>query len=308
MMKRLLVFVILILLLAAFALAVPKMVLVKAGSFQKEDTGPKSELFSWMITDDPKVEIAYDFEIGQYEITNEQFLEFLNDAQVPSDGYLNKHRVINTDSEYCEFEYKNGKFTLKRPENTNYPVIEVSRWGAVEYCNWLSEKNGLAKAYDSLGQLLDGHGKKTEEISQVEGYRLPTEAEWEYAARGGHKGIIDYIYAGGNVIEDVAWVRRNSLNEDNPLYNRQGTHEIGQKTPNKLGLYDMSGNVGEWCHDFITTFNLTTKLDPENIRQNIVRGGGWYSRPEACKVSYRSSLSASETHRTLGFRIARTRK
>jgi len=289
------------------AWAGPEMVLVKAGGFQKEDTGFKSEVFSWLNTD-PNVELAYDFEIGKYEITNAQFLEFLNDAEVPSNGYLNKHRVFNAASEYFEFHYENGKFTLKRNENTNYPVIEISRWGAVEYCNWLSEKNGLAKAYDRIGGLLDKNGKTTTEISQVEGYRLPTEDEWEYAARGGHKGIEDYKYAGSDFIEDVAWVRRNSLNENNPIYNGQGSHEIGQKKPNKLGLYDMSGNVGEWSHDFGMAFNFTTKLDPESIRQGIVRGGGWYSRPEFCTVSYRSSLRPSETHHTLGFRIARTLK
>src|SRR6056297_3731699 len=309
MRKRIILIVfVLMMLTAASAWTVPEMLLVKAGGFQKEDTGPKSELFNWMITEDPKVEIAYDFEIGKYEITNEQFLEFLNDAKIPSSGYLNKRRVINMDSEYCEFLYQNGKFTLKRPQNTNYPVIEVSRWGAVEYCNWLSEKNGLAKAYNPIGGLLDKKGKTTTELSEVEGYRLPTEGEWEYAARGGHKGIEDYKYAGSNFIEDVAWVRRNTLNENNPIYNGQGSHEIGQKKPNKMGLYDMSGNVAEWCHDFIQTFSVTTKLDPESIHQGIVRGGGWYSRPESCTVSYRSSLGQSQTHHTLGFRIARTLK
>ena len=319
-MRKLLLVVVCILLAltTVSALTAPEMVLVKAGGFQKEDTGPKSELFSWMITDDPKVEIAYDFEIGQYEITNEQFLEFLNDAKIPSSGYLNKRRVINMDSEYCEFLYQNGKFTLKRPQNKNYPVIEVSRWGAVEYCNWLSEKNGLAKAYDSLGQLLDVQGKKTEEISQVEGYRLPTEAEWEYAARGGHKSTQDYPFAGHTDMGYVGWYAYNSGEKEyaglwEPAFVEEldmKTHEVGQKMPNELGLYDMSGNVWEWCHDGYGRYTFETRFNPiglENASTKVLRGGSWYSYAEYCRAANRNHSLRDNKSFGIGFRVVRTR-
>jgi formylglycine-generating enzyme required for sulfatase activity len=307
--KGLVAVCILIMLIAASAWASPEMVLVKAGSFQMGNPGEDGVyLYAKPVH---LVKLTYDFEIGKYEITNEQFLEFLNDADVTSNGYLNEHPLLNTDSEYFEFQYKRGKFILIRNENTNYPVIEITWWGAIEFCNWLSEKKEMAKAYDSEGNLLDKHGNKTTDITQVEGYRLPTEAEWEYAARGGHKSIEDYKYAGSNDFEDVAWVRSNSVNKNNPIYNGQGTHEIGQKAPNELGLYDMSGNVGEWCHDYFIKYTSETRINPtgpDRSHFRMIRGGGWYSPGEWSAVFMRFSTEPESTHYNHGFRIARTRK
>lgn len=310
MRKKVLVVVcILMMLTVASAWAVPEMVLVKAGSFQMGNPGEAGVyLYAKPVH---LVKLTYDFEIGKYEITNEQFLEFLNDADVTSNGYLNEHPLLNTDSEYFEFQYKRGKFILIRNENTNYPVIEITWWGAIEFCNWLSEKKEMAKAYDSEGNLVDKHGNKTTDITQVEGYRLPTEAEWEYAARGGHKSIEDYKYAGSNDFEDVAWVRSNSVNKNNPIYNGQGTHEIGQKAPNELGLYDMSGNVGEWCHDYFIKYTSETRINPtgpDRSHFRMIRGGGWYSPGEWSAVFMRFSTEPESTHYNHGFRIARTRK
>jgi len=310
MRKLLLVILfVLIMLIAASAWAAPEMVLVKAGSFQMGNPGEAGVyLYAKPVH---LVNLTYDFEIGKYEITNEQFLEFLNDADVTSNGYLNEHPLLNTDSEYFEFQYKRGKFILIRNENTNYPVIEITWWGAIEFCNWLSEKKEMAKAYDSEGNLVDKHGNKTTDITQVEGYRLPTEAEWEYAARGGHKSIEDYKYAGSNDFEDVAWVRSNSVNKNNPIYNGQGTHEIGQKAPNELGLYDMSGNVGEWCHDYFIKYTSETRINPtgpDRSHFRMIRGGGWYSPGEWSAVFMRFSTEPESTHYNHGFRIARTRK
>jgi formylglycine-generating enzyme required for sulfatase activity len=310
MRKLLLVIVfVLIMLMAASAWAAPEMVLVKAGSFQMGNPGEAGVyLYAKPVH---LVNLTYDFEIGKYEITNEQFLEFLNAADVTSNGYLNEHPLLNTDSEYCEFQYKNGDFTLLPTEKLNYPVIEITWWGAIEYCNWLSEKSELAKAYDSNGNLLDHHGNKTTDITQVEGYRLPTEAEWEYAARGGNESTGDYKYAGSNDFEDVAWARSNSVNKNHPIYNGQGTHEIGQKAPNELGLYDMSGNAGEWCHDFFIKYTRETRINPigpDRSHFRIMRGAGWYSRPEWCAVFMRFSSESTETTHQYGLRIARTRK
>src|SRR6056297_305664 len=257
--KGLVAVCILMMLMVASAWAAPEMVLVKAGSFQMGNTRGDSEGGS-----DEKpvhsVKLTYDYEIGKYELTNGQFLEFLNDAKVASNGYLNQHKVINISGSYCEFQYKNGKFVLKQNGKTNYPVIEIPWWGAVEYCNWLSEKNSLAKAYDSKGNL-------TGSITQVKGYRLPTEAEWEYAARGGHKSTGDYRYAGSNNIDTVAWYRDNSENPNNQICEGKGTHEVGQKAPNELGLYDMSGNVWEWCQDYWDSgyYDKSPKENPVNL-------------------------------------------
>ena len=120
-------------------------------------------------------------------------------------------------------------------------------------------------------------------------FRLPTEAEWEFAARGGNSSQ-GYKYSGSNNIDDVAWYGSNSN------YN---THEVGTKAPNELGLYDMSGNVWEWCQDWYGSYSSSAQTNPTGPTSGsyrVFRGGGWGSIARACRVSYRgTSRQATRT-------------
>ena len=129
-------------------------------------------------------------------------------------------------------------------------------------------------------------------LNQITGmnFRMPTEAEWEYAASGGSKSK-GYKYSGSDDLEIVAWYYGNSYFSDyqNPDF---GTHDVGTKKPNELGLYDMSGNVYEWCLDYANNYQSEPQYNPigEVYSNNrIMRGGGWNSEPQKCKVKTRSS-------------------
>ena len=136
-------------------------------------------------------------------------------------------------------------------------------------------------------------------VTLEEGYefRLPTEAEWEYAARGGNKSQ-GYVYAGSNTASEVAWYSNNS--GDAP-------HTVGTKAPNELGLYDMSGNVYEWCYDKYADYTSATQVDPtgatEGANTRIIRGGSWYQNNSNCRVTNRNKLSYSNTLKWLGLRL-----
>ena len=159
------------------------------------------------------------------------------------------------------------------------PVEHVSWYDAVEFCNRLSEKEGLEKCYS-------GSGDKTKCDFSKNGYRLPIEAEWEYAAKGGDRSG-GFKYSGSNDIGEVAWYWDNSDEQ---------THPVKSKKPNELGLYDMSGNVWEWCWDWYS----------DSGTGRVSRGGSWDYNAGHCSVSYRGYDNPSSTNVNLGFRLARS--
>ncbi|MDE5742823.1 MAG: SUMF1/EgtB/PvdO family nonheme iron enzyme [Bacteroidales bacterium] len=164
----------------------------------------------------------------------------------------------------------------------NRPVEKVSWHDAIEFCDKLSAMTG----------------KK---------YRLPTEAEWEYAARGGQQSD-GTKYAGSNTISDVAWYHDNSYNlgASHPDY---GTHPVGSKMPNGLGLYDMSGNVWEWCSDWYDEdyYDVSPVVNPLNLAggeaNRVLRGGSWRNHARDARVSIRFSVALGNQENGIGFRI-----
>jgi sulfatase modifying factor 1 len=139
-------------------------------------------------------------------------------------------------------------------------------------------------------------------------YRLPTEAEWEYAARGGSLGT-GYKYAGSNSIDDVAWYNANSKTA-NTFGDQKTTRPVGQKKANELGLYDMSGNVYEWCSDWKGTYPSsaqTNPVGPSSGSYRVIRGGSWNDVPQVCRVANRHSITPDYRSLNVGFRLARTR-
>ena len=128
-------------------------------------------------------------------------------------------------------------------------------------------------------------------------YRLSTEAEWEFAARGGNSSR-GYKYSGSNSLGSVAWYYDNSGDR---------THAVGTKSPNELGIYDMSGNVWEWCQDWYGSYSSSSQRNPQGPNsgsRRVSRGGGWYYDARRCRVSYRYYITPGGRLNHLGFRLA----
>ncbi len=151
----------------------------------------------------------------------------------------------------------------------------------VEYVSWDDCQEFITK----LNQLT---GKR---------FRLPTEAEWEYAARGGNKSQA-YKYSGSNAIEEVAWYMDNS---------GDATHDVKSKSPNELGIYDMNGNVWEWCQDWYGDYTSDSQVNPQgptNASYRVLRGGGWINRARQCRATYRNYQKSTSSFYYTGLRIA----
>jgi len=238
------------------------------------------------FTDDEKK--VFDLEVCRYLTTQKIWLEVMN--------------------------YNPSKF-----EGIYKPVDSVTWWEALEFCNKLSEKYNLEPVYDlsKKGILMINQldGEKTSpdiaDFKKTEGFRLPTEVEWEWFARGGQvaidKGTFDYKYSGSDNVDEVAWYDKISNGE---------TQNVGTKNPNQLGLYDCSGNIWEMCYDtaedeFIPDGDLYIYEDTDStIPTRRIRGGSW------ANFDFCSSIDSSFFERwdnkstngceITGFRIVRT--
>ncbi len=229
-----------------------------------------------------------------------------------NDFYISKYQV--TFEEYDAFCEATDR---EKPKDRGWgrgsrPAIYVDWYDAIEYCNWLSGIWGLEKVYEIDKSQKDPNNKSSEDNKkwlvkanwEANGYRLPTEAEWEYAARGGPKSK-GYTYAGSNKLDEVGWYSGNSGSK---------THPVGEKPPNELGLYDMSGNVYEWCWDwfgenYYRQFEKT-KADapkgPESGNYRVVRVGSWLDSDNYCRVAIRGGNYPDFRSGYQGFRLART--
>ncbi len=201
--------------------------------------------------------------------------------------YIGKHEV--TQAEWGSvMDTKVSAFA-----GDNLPVEQVSWFDAVEYCNKRSLKEGLTPCYK-----FDSSSGNYSCDFTANGYRLPTEAEWEYAAKGG-KNSSGYTYSGTNSLYNVGWYKENST----------ATSEVMLKTANELGIYDMSGNVWEWCWDWYGEYTSDDQTNPQGnsyVTSRVFRGGSWYSEETACTTTYRGSRAPETTGTYLGFRIARS--
>ena len=257
------------------------MVFVKGGWFEMGCTSGQNSLCK---NDEKPVHSVRidDFYIGATEITVRQFESFIiatghkTTAEQKGFRWVSMESNYDIDSDEVNWKYnREGKYRLK--DEINHPVTNISWYDAVAYCNWRSEKDPNKQ------------------------YRLPTEAEWEYAARGGSFNE-ETIYSGGNDLFRLGWFEDNSV---------AGTYEVKKKNPNKLGIYDMSGNVYEWCIDRYGPYHKNGESNSQENKSNperVLRGGSWYSGPQDCRVSSRYKLSRDGFSDEIGFRIVATRK
>jgi formylglycine-generating enzyme required for sulfatase activity len=190
------------------------------------------------------------------------------------------------------------------------PVLAVSVDDAMHYCNWLSEKAGLPVAYDlKTGNILNKDGNPTRDITTVKGYRLPTEAEWEYAAREGGRKV---RFGNGKNIARSSEINFRGDEGDYSYLERGdylgGTKPVGSYPPSSIGLYDMSGNAWEWVSDNFSEYTQDSQVNPYIAAGNnhALRGGRWGGDADEARVFHRSAWPRNDRCNNSGFRIARS--
>ncbi len=212
------------------------------------------------------------FKISKYPIIFSQYITFLNAIGASEDGSYHGIKYIDMDDSCCAIDYRYGSFHFTGSCDAftaDCPVEKVTWHGADAFARWV-------------------------------GGRLPTEAEWEFAARGGTQSK-GYLFSGSNKVNDVAW---------NPGNSGIKTHAVGSRQPNELGLYDMSGNVWEWCADWYNSlyYGNSSKKNPKGPSfglYRVMRGGACYfCDVNHCRVDSRGYSDPALGDAYYGFRVA----
>ena len=320
----------------------PNLVLIEGGTFTMGLT-EQDVTYDW--NNIPRRVTVSSFYMDETEVSNTDYREYLYWIdRVFGESYPEVYRNALPDTlvwrEELAFNEPFVETYLRHPSYDNYPVVGVSWVQATEYCKWRTDRvnemilvekgilnlnteqkdedNFVTESYlvgqyqgdvrKNLKDLRTGGERpvRFEDGIVMPDYRLPTEAEWEYAARGGEAGAKDaFLYSGSDDIDAVAWYSGNSDSR---------THEVGQKQPNQLGLYDMSGNVWEWVGDCWHEDYKGASEDGSawlegnggDCSRRVLRGGSWYDYSRFTRVALRFGVSAGDRFDdVVGFRLAR---
>ncbi|MEZ4828979.1 MAG: SUMF1/EgtB/PvdO family nonheme iron enzyme [Bacteroidia bacterium] len=248
------------------------------------------------------------FQLAKFAVSNKEFVKFLNDIRrkisIREDGIVeyNGNEIFSI---YCTGECTYWKQPINNSEKSfyvtsgfeNHPVVLVSWYGAVEYCNWLSNHHDYKRFYTIDNINVTPNWK-------ANGYRLPTEAEWEFAARGGGKGY--YRYAWGESKSDTVYANLSGV-EDGYIQ----TAPVDKFPQGELNLFSMSGNVWEWCWDWYDAsyYHNSDEIDPKGEPKGIyrtLRGGAWYGKVPDARTSNRAYDLPGLMKNNIGFRLSRS--
>jgi sulfatase modifying factor 1 len=307
--------------------AMKDMVLIRGGTFRMGDVLEEGVRFATPVHD---VTLA-DFHLACHEVTVEQFRTFVNEAEYITSAEKESPEKADEDDGYGGRLATRGSWVLdpeagpswgpdatwRNPQyeqGPKHPATCISWRDAAAYCNWLSGKAGLAVAYDlKTCDLLDADGEPTMDVTKVEGYRLPTEAEWEFAARERGRKV---RFGNGKDVARPAEMNFNAAMGEFDFAEkgqcRNATLPVGSFKPNALGLHDMSGNVWEWCSDLLGPYSeeaVTNPYQTEGLMgaRRAARGGPWVGGADIARVSARIGWIADDRCNNIGFRLARTK-
>ena len=214
------------------------------------------------------------FYMGKYEVTQKEYQEVMGTTIRQQRDMVDKNWAIYG-------------------EGDNYPMYYVNWVDAAEYCNSRSRKEKLTPAYTITGS---GNNRKVTWNRNANGYRLPTEAEWEYACRAGTTTAYN---TGARITDNTGWYEANS---------GKTTHPVGQKPANAWGLYDMHGNVSEWCWDWYGDYSDEAQTDPIGASSGstqVLRGGSWDWPALSARSASRGGFYPNIRENMLGFRVVR---